>query len=130
MGDRGDARGANYVDPHVIRAGLLARRRAVAGVHAHPYTHDGTVRERRLRQRSLALRRGVERVLRGREDHEQGVALDADLMPLREGRPERDGMDLEDLVVLVGPERVHELRRALDVREHEGQRAAWERTGR
>jgi len=72
-----------------------------------------------------ALGRGgrSDRLRRAREHDEQRVAVDPDLEAVDERGPQRPGVDLQDVVVSIGPEGDAELRRALDGREEEGERA-------
>ena len=119
-----DPRCAMNVDADVVRARLATRRGALARVHAHAHADDGLVWEARRRERALRRCRRADRGNRIVENQEQRVALDTHLSACGERDAERPGMSFEHLVITVGAEGVQKLRRALDVGEQEGQRAA------
>ena len=115
---RGDACSAVDVDPDVS----LGRhgRRARVEAHANP--------ERAEVERRLSVDRCGRRARCGGKGDEEGVALRVDLDPAVRGERGAESAPVlrQRLGVRLGPERVQQPRRALDVREEEGDRAARE----
>jgi hypothetical protein len=120
----GDPRRAVHVEADVA---LVAEPLRLAGVHAHPHAHRPVARPRVGGERALRVGGAGHRVPRPPEDVEEGVALRVDLPPTV--LPERASHDLgvlaEDAPV-VAAKRLQEPGRALDVGEHERDRAGEE----
>ncbi len=118
MRERADTRAAVHVDADVALPG-----RRSASPCAVPC-------ERRSARAELVLRRarGVGGAGRGRERDEEGVALRVDLdAVVRSERVPQDSPVLRKRFrVRIRPERVEQARRALDVREEEGDGAGRE----
>ena len=115
---RADPRAPVDPDPDVALRG----RRRLGGVDAHPDPELPPVRPRVAGEGSLPLARRPERVARPREGDEEGVALRVDLVPAvrRERLAEEPPVILEHRGVPLGAEVPQQPRRALDVREQEG----------
>ena len=118
--DGAQARGTNDVEADVA---LLVDRR-LAGVEAHAHANGLSLRPGRGHMRALHLDSGGDRVAGAREDEEERVALRVDLDALACGeRVANDpAMRRQNLGVPVA-EALEKLRRALDVREDEGDRS-------
>ena len=126
--DGRDPRGAVNVDADVIRAGVLARGVALSRMHTHPHADGRTVRKSRRDERALRGCGGADRFRRAGEDDEQGIALDADLRPAVGERPAQSlSVDGEHVLEARGAKGGQQLRRALDVGEHERHGPAWKR---
>ena len=119
--DGADAGRAHDVEPDVA---LLVDRR-LAGVQAHPHAHVRLAGPGLRRVRALSLDRGGHRVARAREREEERVALRVDLDPVaRSERVADEASVRRQHVAVVVTEALEELRRVLDVGEHEGDRSA------
>ena len=114
---RGDAGRPMDVEPDVV----VAAPAALAGVDPDPDLDDRAVRPIGSCQRLLDGDRGPDRAGRRREDHEERVALGADLdaILVRDRRPDQLGLPLEQRRVPVA-EALEQARRPLDVAEQEG----------
>ncbi len=105
------------VEPDV--ADPVARR--LAGVDAHPHADRAVIRPGVPDQRALRGDGGRDRGVGAREGEVEAVAGRALLDPfvLAEGRPEQ-AMMVDEQIGVASAERLQQLRRALDVGEHEG----------
>jgi hypothetical protein len=111
---------------HVEADVAVGSRRGLTGVEPHPNADDFLVRPRMRRERALRLRRGSRRGAGGGERDEERVTLGAEFGSVM--RRERRAQETVVLGEEVGPVLVEPLgedRRALDVREQEGDGAAW-----
>ena len=103
-----------------------AQNRCLAGVQSHPHPYLGTLGPVVLGHRALDVRRRDDSRTGLPENDEEGVALRVDLHPagLGEGPAQEPVVLREKLAVTVAAEVLEQARRALDVREHEGDRAS------
>jgi hypothetical protein len=115
----GDPHATMDVDPDVALAGERGRPGMEPDAHA----------DRPLRQRREARACRVSRAGGGRERDEEGVALRVDLDAIRgaERLAQQQSVLGQRVRVSVGPERLEQAGRALDVGEQEGDRARRQR---
>jgi hypothetical protein len=121
MGRRADAR--RTMDGKTRVPAILSRN--LAGVEAHPDLDLDTVGPGMGTKRELTLDRGQQRLARACERDEERIALRVDLVTVvsLEGPPEHALMVAEDRAVVIA-QLLHEPRRALDIREEEGDSAS------
>ncbi len=120
MARRSDARRAVHVYADVVRPRVGGRGTAFAGVHPHANPDGRTVRKRGFREAALRRGRRAHGVDGNGKDHEERIALHADLeSTIFEGVAEDARVRLEDILIAVGAELGLKLGRALDVREKE-----------
>jgi len=123
MAGRADPRGSMDVHTDVI----VEPDSGLPGMDPHAYPEVQPLGPTRRGQRPLPGHRGSDRVTRAREGHEERVPLSADLpsVVLVEGHPKYTLMLGQDVGVAIAQPR-QQPRRALDVREQEGDGAARE----
>jgi uncharacterized protein YyaL (SSP411 family) len=119
-------RGTDPRRAHDIQADVpfLAHRR-LAGVQAHPHLELNALRPGMFAECALCAHRAGDSVTRAREREEERIALGVDLAPSRvsEQLAEDPSLFAQHLRVAL-PESSHQLGRALDVCEQEGDRSA------
>ena len=117
VGRGGDPRRPVDVEPDVV----VATASTVAGMHPDADLDDGALRPGRGGEGALDRDRCTDGAGGCREDHEERIALGADLhaVPGGDRRPDQLGLPLEQRGVRV-PERLEKARGPLDVAEQEG----------
>ena len=100
----------------------VAADRRLARVQADPDVHAAVLRPVGVAHRALGGDGRRDGGSGAAEDEEEGVALAVDLDPavLREGAPQQLVVPLQELPVALPPKVLEQARRALDVREQEG----------
>jgi hypothetical protein len=113
-----------HVEPDEVGAALGARALGLTGVYAHAHADLHAVRPGVTRELELGPGGRHDRGRRRLEDREEGVALGVHCLAARtRDRTAHDPRVVaEHVLPPLDPELRHELRRALDVGEEEGQR--------